>query len=321
MERNLRRFLEDASGGTPREDILSYLERTGKARLLSSGEKGEEELIQEYQELEAQFPSDEQPTVVTIPGDRRCEALSRILALETARREDVVEFRRSHLKGKLLKADSVSSWVKAHGKPESRERKPKRDFRVSESPSPMVPSSQYKPHRLYYYDPPSDTVRSAPLHRGSPLAELKVIAASICEVHTVWTEPDVTTFILTADPPPVPLARIELEKNALWPAENRARIIIDPGIITQIPAKVLSEVRDALIPVGQKRTKALSKKHLELGVVGEVRRGERDKPWAVLLSEWNVEHPEWAYEGRTAEVHFSRDVRSAWCRVTGRTWV
>lgn len=318
---DLNDFLKEILGRVPREDVVDYLQKQGKAELIKRGEKGEEKLLEEYIALESQFPGSEAaPAVLDIPGDDRCEALSRILAVEAARRPDVAGFRSAHLNWKLLKPGSVSAWVKAHGQPVLGGKAPMNKPRGKKTGPPAAPGSPYQAHRLYYYDPSGDTVHSAGLRPGSLLAELKAIATSLCAVHNIWDEPHVTTFILTGSPPPVPLARIELQKNLLWPSESRAIIVIDPILVPQLPFKVLACAKDVLLPDGEKRTKAISKKHLELAVWGEMKRGEPDKSWAVLLDEFNKEFPNWAYKDRTAEVHFARDVRSAWTRVTGRTW-
>jgi len=67
--------------------------------------QGEEELEEEYLALESQFPAPVPPTqVIEIPGDDRCAALSRILAMDASRRSDVARFRNA-LRGELLQPE------------------------------------------------------------------------------------------------------------------------------------------------------------------------------------------------------------------------
>lgn len=311
-------FLTAALGRGPQEDIVDYIEKKGLSELLEKGERGEDELIAEYLELEGQFGKRVEPIVVEVPGDARCKALSRILAIEAARREDVFGFRQEYLKGKLLEPDKVSAWVKAHGRKGVKAKAPKP--RGTKQGQPFASPSPYQPHRLYCFDARTETVLSAGLWPGSPLVELKAVTNGLCSLHNAWDEPYVTNFILDGVPPPIPLARIELKKNPLWPAESRAFIIIDPITLPHLPIKILLEIRQEVLPKGSKRTKALSGKHLELAVVAEHKRGEAGRPWEDVVAEWNKEHPELAYRGESATMQFGRDARTAWTRVTGRGW-
>ena len=44
-----------------------------------------------------------------------------------------------------------------------------------------------------------------------------------------------------------------------------------------------------------------------------------EPPWAEALKQWNDEHPEWEYPNtRAGQSNFSRDLKSAYERVTGR---
>jgi hypothetical protein len=322
MAEDIGEFLTDLLGKPPRRDIVEYLSKRGAERLMGLGEKGEEELLDEYLALESQFPAPVTagPRVIEIPGDDRLAALSRILAMDASRRSDVVDFRKRRLRGKLLEPEKVTAWVKAHGSAALGRERAGVEAAATRVEGLPAWENRYPANRLYYRDPTADVVRSAGLRPESPLAELKAIAAELSAVHNVWEEPRAATFILTGTPPSIPLARAEIYRNDLWPSETRALVIIDPVMPPSLPIRVLSDVREALLPVGTQRQTAMSKKHAELAVRGEMKRGEPGKPWAALLSEWNSEYPDWAYKDRTAEVHFARDVRSAWTRVTGREW-
>jgi len=321
MDGRLRGFLADLLGREPRDDIIDYLSKRGGDRLMGLGAKGEEELEEEYLALESQFPAPVAagPRVIEIPGDDRCAALSRILAMDASRRSDVARFRKRRLRGELLQPEKVAAWVKARGAARGPKEKGPEAARV-EGEKPPAWENRYAPDRLYYFDSGADVVRSAGLRPESPLAELKSIAVELSVMHNVWEEPHAATFVLTGIAPPVALARAEIYRNDLWPAETRALVIIDPTMPPSLPIRVLSDIREALLPVGTHRQTAMSKKHAELAVCGEIKRGEPGKPWAALLSEWNRNNPDWSYLERTAEVHFARDVRSAWARVTGRAW-
>jgi hypothetical protein len=323
----LRDALAEVLDREPQEDVVAYLEKKGMAGLLSRGEAGLDQLEDEYLELERQFPNKGGVVVWDIQGDERSEALSRILAAEAGRREDVSAFRKNVLRGRLLEPEGVRAWVKSKSKPvrpsrasSSRGSARLGGFLAEDSEKPPLTSPVNVRERLYFYDPEQEEVRSVGLYTGSPLVELKRLATELRKLHTVWDEPHIVNLILAGTVPPIPLARIELRKNMDWPAESRAHIVIDPATPPELPISVLHEVRQEVLPKGSKRTKSLSRKHLELAVFAERKRGEPDKPWAAMLSEWNTEVPDWAYKDKTAEIHFSRDVRAAWTRVTGKTW-
>lgn len=316
----LRTFLESALGRTPREDVVEYMDQKGMVAQLSKGDKGETTLLAEYHLLERQFHH-EPPTVIEVPGDDRCQALGRILAAEASRREDVIEFRKTYLIGKLLAPTAVVGWVKAKtkgggGKDEKRTA-PKasvvRQGQTKERPG------QFAADRIYFHDTLNDNVCSVQLSGAAPLVDLKALVSELCLVHNVWSEPFVTDYVLTGAPPPVPLARIELQQNPLWPSESRMCLVIDPTMVSLLPFKIFVEAKD-ILPEGHRRKKALSSKHLELAVWGENKRAEPDKSWDMLLSEWNAQHPDWAYKAASAPVHFARDARAAWTKVTGRNW-
>lgn len=322
MAENLGEFLSDLLGKPPRDDIIEYLSKRGADRLMGMGAEGEEELLDEYLALESQFPAPVTagPRVLEIPGDDRLAALSRILAMDASRRSDVVDFRKRRLQGKLLEPEDVVAWVKAHGSAAHSRKRVGGEAAAARVEDPPTWENRYAPHRIYYFDSSADVVRSGGLRPESPLAELKAIAVELCAVHNVWEEPRAVTFVLTGTPPSIPLARAEIYRNDLWPAETRALVIIDPMMPPSLPIRVLSDVREALLSIGTQRQTAMSKKHAELAVWGEMKRGEPGQPWAALLDEWNSEYPDWSYEDRTAVIHFARDVRSAWTRVTGRAW-
>lgn len=322
MSKDLGAFLEDLLGRPPRDDIIEYLSKRGLDGHIGRDVEAEDELAEEYLALESQFPTPMAagPRVIVIPGDERCAALSRIIAMDASRRADVADFRQKHLKGRLLGPEEVAGWVRARGSAAGGGKTTAEGSVTGAAVGPGPLKSHYAPGRLYYFDKQAQLVRSAGLRDSGPLSELKAISVALCAAHNVWDEPNVATWLLTGTPPPIPLARAEIYRNDLWPAETRAVIVIDPMTPPGLPVRMISEAREALSPVVSQRQPTISRKHAELAVWGESRRGEPRKPWAALLSEWNSEYPDWAYEDRTAEVHFSRDVRSAWVRVTGRAW-
>jgi hypothetical protein len=139
-------------------------------------------------------------------------------------------------------------------------------------------------------------------------------------LYQAWEEAHIVSFILDGQAPPIPLARVELRKNPLWPAASRAYLVVDPAILPSLPYKVLFEIKQEVLPEGSKRMKPLSEKHLALAIVGEIKRGDLTRLWDELMDEWNEQHPDWPYRTSSAVVQFSRDCRTAWSRVIGRAW-
>lgn len=311
---DLRAFLQEALGRAPDTEILDYLKQRGRSELLSEGVRGKNDLIAEYTELEARFGSGA-PAVIEIPGDARCRALSRILALEADRMEDVVRFRRERLKGKPLAPDQVVAWFKGKAKPAKTEES-SRSQKSKKAGAAEAPDAGH----LSFFDPVSGKTLTVGFAEGSALEELKGIAAGLCHLYQVWEEARTVTYVLDGEAPAIPLARVELRKNPLWPAASRAYLVIDPVTLPQLPYKILYSMRREVLPKGSKRTKQLSAKHLELAVKAEEKRGKPDRPWDSMMEEWNNDHPEWPYSSASALVQFSRDCRAAWTRVTGREW-
>lgn len=316
---DLRAFLTSALGRSPWEDIVEYLDKKGFGAQIARGEKGEDKILSEYIELEKQFHGEPDPTIIEIPGDARCKALGRILAIEASKREDVMEFRESYLKGKLLEPDKIGEWLKARRKTSDHRVEPSGKRKTSGSSGGQVAKQtrEFVVDRVYYQI--DQTTHSVPIGKSKGLQDLKALVSDLCAVHNVWSEPYVTNYVLTGAPPPVPLARVELQRNPQWPAESRLCLVMDPNMAYKLPFDILTETKD-ILPEGHRRQKALSAKHLELAVWGEKKRAAPDESWDALLNEWNTQHPDWAYRSASAAVHLARDSRSAWVRVTGRKW-
>ncbi len=267
------------------------------------------------------------------PPDRRHVALSRILAAEAARREDVREFRQDVLNGRLLAQDEVETFLQARleaeGPPTLWARfplpaglqvdpllAPARDVLAEVAPklSPNARLTAFEPRFLDYAKSDDRWVYCVPVPVGGVLERLKRLAGHLAEDYG-WPEAAATTFVLTGAMPIVSPALIDVRVGSDTPALNRITLRLDPRLSPKEVAAIYARARRRLLGPGHK-DRVITEKHLELAA-HFAERGAEDGGWDELMASWNATYPRWAY---ATVNHFSRDVRQAWARVTGRGW-
>lgn len=273
-------------------------------------------------------------------ADRRREFLARLLAAEAAAWPEVREYRHDVLRGRLLEPDQVPAWLEAR----SRESGPdtvavvvelppgvadelmsgdlagtllrwRRDGLPALPPAPV--SLRVERASLDYLVPGDRWIHSVPVGTQGPLPRLKALAAELTKYYG-WREPHAVSFVLTGTPPPVTMASLGGRFVPAAPALDRLIMTVDPRLGPREVASLFAWARRRVLG-DVARDRPLSEKHGELAVFIAGRLGER-RTWAELVEEWNRQHPRWGYYQVGAEVRFARDARTAWERLTGRTW-
>jgi hypothetical protein len=306
MVDGLQAFLQGRLLKEPREDIMDYMRFQGLFNL-----DDKEALLEEYKRLDHYFPGAERPAAIEIPGDARTAALSRIMAIDAARRPDVKKFRHEFLGRACIDESEVSGWV---------------EQMVRTSQDSMHKKSatkgQRRPASLEYLVGPDQRIASVPVVPGSPVAKLKKLAGALENSYRGWRDQEahVVQFILTGTPPSIWLGDFRVEPAAPFRAQSRVVITVDPRVSPKVLAENYSEARRPLQGKDSPRDKPISDKHLELGVLAEQKREVGGPGWEELLESWNSHFPRWKYEGKNAHIIFARDSRRAWSRVTGDPW-
>lgn len=257
-----------------------------------------------------------------IPGDRRLEALSAILAINAAGDEGVRAFRRKALRGKLIRLDGVPGWVERQAKKEG---EPTLYARVQLDGRGHAPSGSLRHPRLgvtpdfstIEYPGTDGWVASLPIRAGGilePLANLGARLEGMCS----WQKAQAIGFVLTGIQPTLPLARARLEMRLPMPARSRVVLELSPRLTS-------TEVRDLYLKArsgeffGDERfglqigrIRAMSDEAARLAVfIVEQNDG---RPWGQAMREWNRLNPE---AKKTSVPGFTNLARDAYRRVTG----
>lgn len=196
---------------------------------------------------------------------------------------------------------------------------------------------------------PNPQVQRVPVSPGTELWELRALSRGLA-LRNGWAEATATNFILTGAAPPPVKAVAWTRHRVPFAALTRIVIEADPRIAPAEVRRLYGTLRRELRGGGDQQ---MTDKHIELALFiardgsrlpaslgleleGESHRdrGRRGRlrmramapdmtgqgtTWPELQKRWNRAHPEWAYGDARAR-QFSRDVRTAWKRVTGQPW-
>lgn len=342
-EEEAKRKLAGKLGGPVREDIWAAMVEERCVQEYEDGIGSLNDLLKRYKFYQRHFlktptKKPEKAQSFDVLPDRRLEVLSEVLAIEASLLPEVHKFREEVLGGRLLTTEEVPEWIERQrnlptgyqigGRFTPAEEVP--DFikfpRDMPTVALLVPLS-YKPHdprnqikRKYESmglpGPPDDLFPARiTVARDGVLGRLKRIAAEIAN-RTPWKEEKAVAFILTGAIPLLPKATAKIMISNCIPP--RINLTLDPRLCGQEVAEIYNKVRYRILRSGDKpgRDKPMTEKHLRLAVfLAEV---QKKNTWADLMGVWNKKHPEWKY---TNYMQFSRDIRAAYARVTGREWI
>lgn len=165
---------------------------------------------------------------------------------------------------------------------------------------------------LDYLDPASSVTKCRPVRKDGLLGRLKLLAHKLARF---WDEAAAVWFVLTGQAPPIPLARTRLTYDSR--GQHRITLELAPHLkpeeVAAIYARARRETPFGFPPLGGRKYRPLTEKHLELAAFA----AEEEGSWQELLDRWNARHPEWRYQDRRT---FARDAKAAFERVTGWRW-
>lgn len=335
VEKSGRRWLVDIwdlelADDSRGQSLVDYYTNDANADVVSELFK---DYIRKYDGYGATTPK---TTRVTreLASDQRGEALEAIVAAQARRHPMLIAFRREVLKNKLLPdVESIEDWVKRRckkeGLPDGWERvKPTYssipDLEVVSPTVRVEPFASRSDWLQYPIVRQFENGRNYIMEAGAPikpdgtLGRLKVLVEAWL-FPNAWKELYAVAFVLTDREPPVHTGRIIEYENQGFPALSRISMtFLDPRLSPKEVARLYAEARSNFLGNGR-QDKPMDEKHLWLAIFGEVNCGGKKKvDWHGLLVKWNTEHQDEKYdEGNN---NFSRDVREAWSKVTGKTW-
>jgi hypothetical protein len=254
---------------------------------------------------------------------KRQEVVSRLLAAEAARDEEVRSFREEVLGGSLMKPQDVDRWIERQAKedgPPSRwltvplptgyEVRSSTTFATTEPPltiSEETPAILVQKRYLSYVSSRVDELeedprRDVPTAEGGVLDRLRQLSEGLARFYR-WDEAAATNFVLTGETPLMPSIETRSRVPSTYGTLARISLTIDPALS---PREVADHYRRWRARIVTGRHRELSDKHMCLAnfaagrPVGETLR-ER-------MAVWNKEYPNWKYK---TETNFGRDCTQA----------
>jgi hypothetical protein len=226
----------------------------------------------------------------------RGKALSAIFAVIASSDRRVLAFRSKELSGGLVAPQDVEGWLRSRAAVE--------EAALQDAEFVSAPIA------LGYRLPGETDVRVVFVPRTRVFVGLVTSAESLAEDYA-WNVPDVVTYLLTGEPPPVvpivvvsPL-KLKRGDNA---AATRVTVDIDPTTTPGQLAHWWGQVRSALLDHGYR---AMSEKHLALASCHDPAH-VKEKSWSTRMREWNLEQPAWRYD---SVWNFQRDAVRARARL------
>ena len=233
--------------------------------------------------------------------DSRLDHLSEIMAWDAERNQEVVNFRKDVLRGKLLSPDKIQEWV------EGMQRNERGD-------DPSTARHEGSVERLSYgvVDKNKKWLKaSVPVARGGILEKLKGISDSLHSRHG-WKEVQATLFILTGLKPRITTAYSTSSPHPSYPALNTVTITVSAHLSPKQVAGVYARARSELLGNVPRRNRPMTKKHLELAVFYHKHKGMKGSE---MMTIWNKEHE--GYKPYMWLAHFDRDAKHAHDRLVG----
>jgi len=307
--------LQKHLGSAVREDIWRHLIEKRFVSEYVADEGTIEDVASEYRYIRDRFaakgkssgPSSE------LPPDNRSESLSEIIAHEASKIPEVQAFRKRRLRGQLQPLEEWLSWMLRRLKKERPERLDAEALQrcVQFSLDGIDYPGDHKVSKWLWLSPlrfiaepggaVEDLLTAARIveDKFGPAVNLRR-AVILVLTGQVWLPRIISEEHMNDEY--LPLARIRLE--------------IDPRVKPRELQEYYAKLRDRASPFrGRVKDRVMTDKHLQLAAFFV----RVEPPWAEALKQWNDEHPEWEYPNtRAGQSNFSRDLKSAYERVTGR---
>jgi hypothetical protein len=250
-------------------------------------------------------------------SEPRAKAIEAIVAQEAARDDEVVSFRKSTLRGRLLKPAEVEEWIQRQSKKDGRATNYLRipipqGVTLSSNERGLVPTPPFLVSSdwpavggdfefLDYSKDGKAWVHKIAVAQGGVLQNLLFLSIKLAQKYG-WQSAQAVGFVLCGLSPELPPLKIELSFAALE-ALSRVKLTIDPALSPREVASAYQELRKKLMT---SRHRALQPKKLKLAVFMSSQPAsetQRDS-----MAAWNRQHPKWKYK----EIrNFGRDVAAA----------
>jgi hypothetical protein len=207
--------------------------------------------------------TDDQPTPISRVG-----ALSRVLATDAERIDEVRDWRERELLKGLLERDDCARWIlEQHEQPE-----PGSDFVW-----------------LAYAPPGAQRVHRVPVDRAGPLGQLAKIADDLADIYG-WQDQQAAMFVLSGAIPIVSPIRVRTVRKGPIFAASRIILEVDPWTDPREVANAYRRTRRD--ESNNQRYRPLGERALNLAAFVAEHYEETD---AERLAAWNRAYPDWKY--------------------------
>ena len=230
----------------------------------------------------------------------RAQAITLLLADEARHRDDVRAFRDSELSGKVLKLEDAAAWIRReadrgqYGQRFTISNGPRLKFKrqgdhyVVTPPLRTVPLSciAFSSETLFYVAIGSELAQAVPV--CSPTLErLRVISRNLARDYW-WNEALATMFVLTDEPPPVPMAMVGRRINSVAPSLVRMTLTVDISVSPREVSELYAKQRQSLLG---KRPRILKDKQVRLVMFMTEFKGTPKE----AMHAWNKRRPQDLY--------------------------
>ncbi len=251
----------------------------------------------------------------------RKEVISRLLAAEAGRNEEVRSFRREVLGDAMLKPVGVDGWINRQARkdgppsrwltvpvPKGTEVKSSATYATTEPPltiSEETPAILIQRQYLSYISclvpMDEDPTCEVPTAEGGVLERLRQLSEALARQYG-WDGALATNFVLAGEVPLVPSVEIRGSYPSNFRTLARISLTVDPALSPREVADHYSRIRREIVGA---RHRELTEKHMRLAIFAAERPGE-----SLLkgMTAWNKKYPSWKYK---TETNFGRDCSQA----------
>jgi hypothetical protein len=250
-------------------------------------------------------------------SEKRSAAIEQIVAQEAARDFEVVSFRKTAMRGKLVKPANIEQWIQRQSTKDSIPTNYLRvpvphgvTLRLNEHglvPEPPIivsgdwPAVGSELEILEYATEGSAWIKRQPVARGSVLQQLLFLSKTLAQRYG-WQCAQAAGFVLSGIPPELPPLKAEVSIVDL-DALSRVKLVVDPTVSPRELASAYKDLRKRLMG---SRHRPLQERKQTLAVFMSSRpQGETQRE---SMAMWNKQYRQWKYK----EIrNFGRDVAAA----------
>lgn len=251
-----------------------------------------------------------------LPPDLTTSAIVRIQAAEAARLDSVVQFRRTVLRGKLIKPKRLERWLRRREDGDGTDQaaglgsegvEPDGGIAATEP----APSQTARRIRLKYVlnAPPVQTWGAVWFNKNSDLRRLHRVVSELRNMYG-WKGEYAVPFVLCRVIPPPFRGRCEVEYGGETLSARRIEIVVHPSTSPEVVTSLYTDARKGI----GTRFRRIDDKNIELAVFVAERNDGRT--WPMVRDEWIAAHPKFKHPEDMR--NFTRDCRQAYRHVAGK---